>query len=412
MNLYINFIILLICLTFTFESNALVTATPSSDFSETLKSCRQNSHGWPPLVYATSIQRWDVVQFLITAGEDIDARTPDEPLYYEGGYNFNTYRHSSNVIGYTSLDYAIDLQDLELVTILTSYHPTRRANVETSVTRWLDLSRCGSGWMLESYRTQTTSPLQDALALSDIEMAAIILKAYKTPKILFETYATVRSTLEPELMSVWVEQNTRLSNKASYTPTEEETACLIAYNLLESVQLGFHDQVAVHLKCGWMVSKEEFTAILNSCDDVLIEKVAQHGRYQEGFYPEDLLIEAGYAPLAATHFSDCMIEACVRQNQLDLFVDLLPTCDYERQLRCFDLAVQHHSYDVLSFLLEQGLYHEEALIMSVSDQDIEGINLLIQGMPISENTLEQALKKAYELGRFDIAVIIYKQLSP
>lgn len=332
------------------------------DFYQVVELCRKNPDEYPPIAYAVKIGRHDVAKFLIDHNESVNASTPSIPIWTEVNptSDYGYWKITASQPGFTPLELAIQKNDLEMIRILTSYHATNRAAVTTAISRFQFTSPPapdGFYWGDRQYfPLVTTTPLTQALATGNREIIETIIKSYTTPETLFETVGQIRAVQQESLMRVWLEQYAFLQNGTQIQVADETVQLFLSKSLQEALTANSPTDVLKLLESGWFVSKQELLQIFSTNNPDITRAVMTVGRIQPGINPMLVAVEAG-------------------------------------------------SVEMLKSYVQQGVAHEGILLSAVQQNKKAIVEYLLE-LPIGQNELLEASKKAYDMRSYEILELL------
>ena len=368
--------------------------TKAPDFYEAVELCRQNTDGYPPVVYAVKIGRHDLVKFFIDHGESVNAKSRDIPVWWDVSHNDRARMEQAGFEpGYTPLELAINQQDVEMVKILTTHNSENRANPEFNYQRFNYLFPYSAG----SYRTHDrnanyrhfqpiSSPLLDATHLGNQEIIDLVVKAYTNPEKLYAEYSTILALQQPESMRSWIEQNYFLW-KGVHNEVPDSIVNLFLESQLQDAILGSNPlHTEQFLDYGWTVTKQEFEQAFVENNSQIIDLLIHHDRVEESpfFY-------------------------IAKQNRADLVTRLLESGKAATQEHLIT-AINAGSVDVVKAFIQPGMPFDGRLTHAVQQKQKSVVEYMLT-LPVYKKEIENAYTMAYQVHAYDIMDIVESKLS-
>jgi hypothetical protein len=302
------------------------------------------------------------------------------------------------------LEIAVRQNNAEMVKVLTTYHPTNRANPEYRVYRYASLD----GTYNDGYVTNNQldrrlcSPLFVALESGNAEIVDLVLKAYKTTELHFDEFYTIKyHHNNPLFMRSWMEQNIKLWNHTSVTLPDSAIEHFQTHSFEEAVANQDQDSLIVFLSYGWMLTKEQFEDVLQTKNLAIIQGVMKFGRFYSNFMPEEMLMEHHLESLIEPSYFLRMIPSIAALDRSDL-LELIYSDMKEVEIKqCTLIAAEHNSIQVLTFLSSNGAPMKGALLAAVEHHQTKAFDFLIQ-LPIDKSEIALAINLAYKLHHNDM----------
>lgn len=375
-----------------------------SDFYSIVETARLNP---APIAYAVQLQREDVVKFLIDRNENVNQSTPSSPVYHDfGDYSVNMFRLPNDEPGQTPLEIAIRQKNSEMIKILTTYHPTNRANPEYGIFRYTYLSSYGGGDLeAGSQDRYYSSPLVVVLSTEEPELVDLVLKAFQTPETLFNEYYTIRGQNNPLYMRSWMESNIKLWAQTKKEVSDDSIAHFHTHTFDEAITQNDLDSLRIFHENAWLISKEQFESILATENMDAIQLTLDQGRFNPNFSPEEKLLEHGLESLIETSFLLNMVPSIATLDRVDLLERIYPELKENEVKKCGIIASENGSVQVLQFLVSQNANLEGALLAAVKKHQVESFTLLMQ-LPISDIEMNEAINSAYTLHYYDLLEVM------
>jgi ankyrin repeat protein len=410
----------LVCMPFAAEAN-------TNEFYETVESVRKNPEKWPPVAYAVTLNRLDVVAFLLSRGEDVNAETPGKKLYEalpdrDDDYDINWYNsidwdkwflRGVNP-GYSPLELAAQIQNAEMVRFLCEHGADVMLRHFRVKDKHIFNKNFRGGYKLYNqldygkWQFEAHSPLTEALQTGNGEIIDVLIQAYTNPERLYQDYAFVQKSQNPVAMRSWLERYQVLTSGSNTHVSDDIVTLFLSTTLENAIDNDDSASLELLLINGLNVHEKAFDLAVQKGTTRVLDTLMLNRARLEPFDPYEKLLKHGFDEIVKTYFSDEAFFACAQNNRDDLVtygIDL----GFEPNTSHLIAAVEHGALDVTSLFCMRGIPLDGALIAAVQKKQGPIVRLLVS-FDISYEELVRAQSLSYELHAYDLFDVIDQAL--